>query len=195
MTQDELAKLIENTKGHTPGPWQWNTDSWHGGWSGLFGANGEPVIYPQRENDGDDGDAWFASVEDAGEEGLSDDDKALIAAAPEMYAELTAIRAELAKYLDNPTGKVILDLRNVLAGAVGWKERYNNALDALDRTIFALSAAANICDGWAKESRVGGWSTHQMEANKRLANDLRRSASTARALLAARNKNKKEAGK
>jgi len=77
---------------HTPGPWVWHKDDMHDGWSGLFGPNDEPVLWPQRENDGDDGDAWFASVEDAGEEGLSDDDRALIAAATDTLAALRQVR-------------------------------------------------------------------------------------------------------
>lgn len=72
----------------TPGPWHWNEDRMRDGWTGLFGADETPVIYPQRENDGDDGAAWFAKEEDAGEEGLSDADRSLIEAAPELYAAL-----------------------------------------------------------------------------------------------------------
>lgn len=40
-----------------------------------------------------------------------------------------------------------------------------------------LMTAANTCDTWARESRAGGWSTHQVAANENLANDLRRTAS------------------
>lgn len=71
---------------HTKGPWRWQADKWHGGYSGLYAADDSPVVVPQHENDGDHGAAWFASVEDAGEEGLSDGDRALIAAAPELLA-------------------------------------------------------------------------------------------------------------
>lgn len=35
---------------------------------------------------------------------------------------------------------------------------------------------AAVCDKWASESRAGGWSTHQVDANRNLANDLRRAA-------------------
>lgn len=39
-----------------------------------------------------------------------------------------------------------------------------------------LIDAANQCDEWAEQSRKGGWSTHQVEANTKLANELRRYA-------------------
>lgn len=40
----------------------------------------------------------------------------------------------------------------------------------------ALLSAANQCDRWADESRNGGWSTHQVAANRKLADTLRRAA-------------------
>jgi hypothetical protein len=46
----------------------------------------------------------------------------------------------------------------------------------IERLTKALLDAANRCDRWAEESRRGGWSTHQIEANRELANDLRRAA-------------------
>ena len=73
----------------TPGPWDWNEDKWNGGWSGLFAEDDTPVLVPQSRNDGDDGAAWFATVDEADEEGLNDADRALIAAAPELYEALT----------------------------------------------------------------------------------------------------------
>lgn len=48
----------------------------------------------------------------------------------------------------------------------------------------ALIDAANQCDAWAKQSRDGGWSTHQVEANKQLANKLRKYATSADDALA-----------
>jgi hypothetical protein len=72
----------------TPGDWHWNEDKWNGGWSGLYSDNDTPVLVPQSCNDGDDGAAWFATVEEADEEGLADADRALIAAAPELYEAL-----------------------------------------------------------------------------------------------------------
>jgi len=75
----------------TPGPWAWSEDKWNGGWSGLYAEDETPVVVPQSLNDGDDGAAWFASVDDAGEEGLTDANRALIAAAPELYESLTTL--------------------------------------------------------------------------------------------------------
>lgn len=86
----------------TKGPWTWSEDRFHGGWTGLFGANDLPVLYPQRENDGDDGAAWFANDDDAGEEGLSDADRNLIAAAPDLYAELKTAHDNLYALITDP---------------------------------------------------------------------------------------------
>jgi len=72
----------------TPGPWAWHEDKWNGGWKGLYSGD-TPVLVPQSCNDGDDGAAWFATVDDADEEGLTDADRALIAAAPKLYEALT----------------------------------------------------------------------------------------------------------
>ena len=69
---------------HTPGPWEWAEDKLRDGWSGLFDANGSPVVYPQRCNEGDDGAAWFGDYE-AGDEELKRADRCLIAAAPDLY--------------------------------------------------------------------------------------------------------------
>lgn len=43
-----------------------------------------------------------------------------------------------------------------------------------------LDEMADRLDGWARESRTGGWSTHQVKDNKRAANDCRRMAATIR---------------
>ena len=75
----------------TPGPWAWHEDKWNGGWRGLYSGD-TPVLVPQSCNDGDDGAAWFATVDDADEEGLTDADRALIAAAPAMYEALRCLR-------------------------------------------------------------------------------------------------------
>lgn len=42
----------------------------------------------------------------------------------------------------------------------------------------ALFDAATQCDKWAEESIIGGWSTHQVKANRDMADNLRRIAST-----------------
>lgn len=39
-----------------------------------------------------------------------------------------------------------------------------------------LLEAAETCEAWAKDSREGGWSTHQVAANLALAAKLRRAA-------------------
>ena len=79
----------------TKGNWHWREDEWNGGWSGLYSDNDTPVLEPQSCNEGNDGAAWFATVDDAGEEGLTDADRALIAAAPELYEALSLVLAHL----------------------------------------------------------------------------------------------------
>lgn len=70
---------------HTPGPWEWVDDRFWGGYSGLFTGDGQPIIYPQRKNDGDEGAAWFDTCGDAGDETLTEANARLIAASPTMY--------------------------------------------------------------------------------------------------------------
>ena len=43
-----------------------------------------------------------------------------------------------------------------------------------------LDNLANKLDSWAEQSRTGGWSTHQVEANLSAANDCRRLAAKLR---------------
>jgi len=69
----------------TKGNWHWREDKWNGGWSGLYSDDDTIVLVPQSCNEADDGAAWFATVDDAGEEGLTDADRALIAAAKKLY--------------------------------------------------------------------------------------------------------------
>ena len=73
---------------HTPGPWEWATDRFRGGYSGLFGPSDVPIIVPQCANEGDTGAAWFDTSGDAGDESITDANASLIAAAPDMYEAL-----------------------------------------------------------------------------------------------------------
>jgi len=50
------------------------------------------------------------------------------------------------------------------------------AVREAERLREAMLSAANICEHWADESRNGGWSTHQVEPNRRLAASLRKAA-------------------
>lgn len=52
--------------------------------------------------------------------------------------------------------------------------------DTLLDTVEFLMDIADRMDLWADESRSGGWSTHQVEANKAAANDCRRKAAELR---------------
>lgn len=51
-----------------------------------------------------------------------------------------------------------------------------------DNAVF-LEKIADIMDRWAKESRDGGWSTHQVEANIETANECRRMAASIKGLV------------
>lgn len=69
----------------TKGPWHWSPYKDVDGFYGLYSGD-QPVVYPQRCNDGDDGNAWFSSDESYyGETALTEADAHLIAAAPDMY--------------------------------------------------------------------------------------------------------------
>jgi len=50
------------------------------------------------------------------------------------------------------------------------------AVREAERLREAMLSAATICDYWADESRNDGWSTHQVEPNRRLAASLRKAA-------------------
>ena len=52
--------------------------------------------------------------------------------------------------------------------------------ELLLQAVKVLEATADTCDEWAEQSRFGGWSTHQVQANKDMANKLRREASVLR---------------
>ena len=80
----------------TKGPWHWSRYDFVDGFYGLY-AGDEPVIYPQRCNDGDEGNAWFSMDESYyGETALKPADAALIAAAPEMYEMLKVLLPQIA---------------------------------------------------------------------------------------------------
>ena len=68
----------------TRGPWEWVEDRWHGGYTGICGANNQEVLFPNHCNDGDDGDAWFEDLP-------SEADRNLIAAAPDLYDVLRGL--------------------------------------------------------------------------------------------------------
>lgn len=72
----------------TRGPWEWVEDRWHGGYTGICGANNKEVLFPNHCNDGDDGDAWFEDLP-------SEADRNLIAAAPGLYVALMEALSKL----------------------------------------------------------------------------------------------------
>ena len=114
---------MKDTK-FTPGNWHWREDKWNGGWSGLYSDDGTIVLVPQSCNDGDYGAAWFATVEDAGEEGLSDDDRALIETAPKLYRQLESLLLMVNRHSDfndDGDGEQIARCETTLAEARGEK--------------------------------------------------------------------------
>ena len=57
-----------------------------------------------------------------------------------------------------------------------------NALGfAVSDTLLFLDSLADRLDKWATESQSGGWSTHQVSANRSAADDCRRTAARLRA--------------
>lgn len=108
----------------TKGPWRWEKDRFRDGFSGLYAGN-DPVLYPQRENDGDDGAAWFGTDEDYyGETALKEADAQLIAAAPELLKALQALMEEESRGRIMPVGPGWDKARAAIAKALGTTERH-----------------------------------------------------------------------
>lgn len=57
--KDLITEARELCERATPGPWEWNKDRFHDGYSGITGKDNEEVLFPNCCNDGDDGAAWF----------------------------------------------------------------------------------------------------------------------------------------
>ncbi len=57
-----------------------------------------------------------------------------------------------------------------------FRELTKELSEEVGRTISFLGSMADQLDQWAIQSRSGGWSTHQVEANMRAADDCRRQA-------------------
>lgn len=55
--------------------------------------------------------------------------------------------------------------------------------DKIANAAAYLSNIADQMDAWAKESKTGGWSTHQVHANINTASSCRRMAAQLRAAL------------
>lgn len=81
--------------------WEWVEDPQNGGYSGLFTEDGDDVVVPQCANDGDDGRAWFEEISDA--------DRDLIAAAPEMLADYKRIVAVASVRADTGSVSYLLE--------------------------------------------------------------------------------------
>lgn len=57
-----------------------------------------------------------------------------------------------------------------------WAEECERLRNVVRTSIGTVSAMADQLDDWARESRSGGWSTHQVEPMTRKADELRRQA-------------------
>lgn len=55
--------------------------------------------------------------------------------------------------------------------------------EAVANAAAYLSSVADQMDAWAEESKTGGWSTHQVQANINTANSCRRVAAKLRATV------------
>lgn len=93
-TKERQAAAQARCDAATEGPWEWVEDRWHGGYSGLVGRGEREVVFPNTENDGDTGAAWF-------EDFPPPEDRTFIAHArtdlPDALAELTQAQARIAQ--------------------------------------------------------------------------------------------------
>lgn len=98
---------------YTPGPWLWDIDNYHGGYTGIVNADGKDVLYPNCASNGIEGEAWF-------EDSPSMADGNLILAAPDMYEALK----EVIKTLGTPcyTTKQLSDTITLAQQAVNRAE-------------------------------------------------------------------------
>ncbi len=106
---------------HTPGPWEWSNSSYYGFTSLWNPQTRQEVLVPGGRNDGDDPIVWM------GEE-MSDADRALIAAAPDL---LEALKGLLHAYSMGPLDCAALygpdaDLRQIERNATA---RANDAIE------------------------------------------------------------------
>jgi hypothetical protein len=62
-----------------------------------------------------------------------------------------------------------------------WRRRSNRMDRTTEELIEFVELVAVRCDLWAQQSETYGWSTHQVEDNRHLAEQCRRSGETARA--------------
>lgn len=63
-----------------------------------------------------------------------------------------------------------------------WAQDCERLRDAVQMAVESHLSMAEQLDTWAKQSREGGWSTHQVDLMIAKANDLRRKAAQLRAV-------------
>ena len=95
MTTEELQAIRERCEKATPGPWQWDINSYRGGFSGISSRKDVEVLYPDHCNDGDDGAAWFASFPSAQDADFIVQARADV---PALLAEIDRLQKELKIY-------------------------------------------------------------------------------------------------
>ena len=80
-------------------------------------------------------------------------------------------------------GKLRWQVRDTRTRAESAEALLAEAREALKGDGECFDALADVLDGWANESRSGGWSTHQVVGNIEAANKCRRMAALARSTL------------
>jgi len=135
MPKPDIDAIRDRLGKATPGPWEWQTDDWNGGYSGLAAGSDASVnvLYPDHCNEGDSGAAWFS------EDTLSAADASLIAHAPADLAALLEYAERLEAAL--VAIKAMPDTNQQGLYMVGYNTALNTAWHIADRALKGESNA------------------------------------------------------